>query len=333
MCKHIVCIGGGNGLSNLLSELKDTDFQVTAIVSVMDSGGSTGKIRKRYNVIAFGDIRRALAALCASTSEVSGDCSSTSEVKSADTSEVGIGRIKKNFNYRYKSGKNKGHTVGNLFLLNLFKKYGSEKKAIKKASEILDIKEKVLPVTLDNVSLVARINSGKEIIGEDKIDTVRQKLDIKKIYLKPRAKINPEVLQEIKKADIIIIGPGDLYTSVLCNFAVDGLKQAVKKSKAKKIWINNLTNKLSETKDFRLTNYLDQIDKYIGKSVIDYVLYQSEPVGKDPIKNNLRTEELKNVRTKKKIQFIGDDFAEKKGKGFVHNGKKVIEIIKKIKYL
>ncbi len=302
---NIICIGGGNGLSNLLSELvKQKDFRISAIVTTMDSGGSTGKIRKEHNVIAFGDLRRALSAL--------------SENK----------ELKKEFNFRYKTGKEKGHVSGNLFLLNLTKKLGSEKKAILEAHKILEIKGEVLPVTYDRVNIVAETKKGKKIVGEDKIDTAKSFLDIKNIYLSPLAKLNPSIKKVIQKADVILIGPGDLYTSVLCNFLVSGLRDEVRKSKAKKIWINNLTNKLSETNGFQLKDYLNEIDKYLGLDIIDYVIYQNKPVGDKSVTG------VKGVRGGKmmegRIQFIGDDFATRKNKELVHNVKKIIKTINQI---
>jgi uncharacterized cofD-like protein len=300
MSYNIVAIGGGNGLSNLLSALqKEKDFKVSAVVSTMDSGGSTGIIRKEHNVIAFGDLRRALAAM--------------SENK----------ELKKEFNYRYKKGINSGHTAGNLFLLNLTQKFGSEKKAVAEAHKILQIKGEVIPVTYIKTNIVAVTKSGKKIVGETNIDTAQKFLDIKKINLVPSAKANKQALKALEEADIVLIGPGDLYTSVLCNFAVLGLKEALKRSKAKKIWINNLTNKISETKEFRLKNYLEEIDKYIGLDIIDYVLYQEKPIGQDPI--------LDKGVTGVKGKFIGDDFAMKKDSIYLHNVKKIIKYIRKLK--
>lgn len=302
MSKKLVAIGGGNGLSNLLTGLKEEDFDITAVVSVMDSGGSAGVIRQQYDTLAYGDIRRALAALA----------------KNSALANI--------FNHRFDKGQGlAGHTLGNLFLLALKQSLGSENKAFLAAEAILQIKGRVLPITLAKTHLRAELENGQVIKDEANIDVPKHngKLRINKLYLSKQATINPEVKSALEKADIITIGPGDLYTSLVANLLIKGLPAAIKKSKAKKIWINNLTNKYGETPGFSLSNYLNEIDKYLGANMIDYVLYQQKPLGQDSIKNDLK--KIKNPKI-----LIGADFASKKNGKLIHNCKKIIPIIKNI---
>lgn len=274
MRKVITLIGGGHGLSGMINVLKkEPSFQVNTIVSVMDSGGSTGIIRYEYDALAFGDIRRALAS-------------------GAENKELA-----KLFEYRFEKGFLAGHSLGNLILLGLAQQYNSEKIAFEKARQMFGIKNKIIPVTFDKVELVAELNNGKEIIGEANIDKINLKkaVKIKKIFLRPTAALNQEAGKLIKKSDIIIIGPGDLYTSVLCNFCVGGLKKAVSKSKAVKIWINGCANSC-ETQNYKLSDYIAQIDQYVGINAVDYIIYQDKPITNDPIEND-----LENIKEQQKL--------------------------------
>lgn len=253
----IVTIGGGTGNYVSLMGLKKYDLELSAIVNMFDDGGSTGVLRDELGVLPPGDVRQCLVALS----------------KSSKT-------LRELFNYRFEEGGLKGHTFGNIFLSALEKQSGSMKEAINEVGNVLRIKGKVVPVTFTkNSKLCVDLEDGKTIVGETHIDEVEKKevrAPIKKIYIKPKAKLNEEVLMEIKNADYILIGPGDLYTSVLPNILVDGVPNAIKKSKAKKIFVINLMTKRGHTTGFGAEKHVIEMEKYLGKGVLDYVLVNSE---------------------------------------------------------
>jgi uncharacterized cofD-like protein len=183
------------------------------------------------------------------------------------------------FNYRYDNGGLSGHSFGNIFLSTLEKMTGGLDLAIEEAGRILRIKGQVLPVTLRNTRLVAVLKNGKKITGEGKIYSNNIDLaNLKKLYLKPTANINPEIIKAMAQADKIIINPGDLYSSLIPNFLVKGMPQAIAKAKAsaKIIYIGNLMTKPGQTDGYSLVDYVRVIEKYLGKGIIDYVIYNKE---------------------------------------------------------
>jgi len=245
--KKIVVIGGGTGSFTILSGLKKYPVELTSIVSMMDSGGSTGILRDEFGVLPPGDVRRCLVALSDSTI------------------------MRELFEYRFKKGKAlNGHTIGNLLLTALNEITGSDEEAILKASDILRIKGKVLPVTLDNCHLGAEFANGKKIIGEAKIG----KQKVKHIFLTKKAKIFSEAKKAILEADLIILGPGDFYTSILPNLLVTGVTQAINKSKAKTVFVCNIMTK-GETKGFKAKDFVEELSKYL-QSIPDFVLMNNK---------------------------------------------------------
>lgn len=249
--KHFVIIGGGTGTFTVLSALKKYPVKLSAIVSMADDGKSTGILRDQYGVLPPGDVRRALVAL------------------SEDSS-----MMRKLFEYRFKKGDFGGHSVGNLLLSALEKITGNFATAVEEASKILNVKGKVIPVTLDNVRLHAKLRDGTLIKGETNIDIAKgpARAPIKNIWLEPRARIHKAAKEAILNADAIIIGPGDLYTSLIPNLLVSGVPEAIQKSQAKKIYICNLMTKFGETDGFFVENFVNEIEKYVGKNVLDLVL-------------------------------------------------------------
>jgi len=251
--KKVVAIGGGTGLSVLLSGLKKYPVDLTAIVTVSDSGGSSGRLRKEYGVLPPGDIRNCIVALA--------------EEESLMTKLV---------NYRFEGNKGLGgHSLGNLLLVALSDIIGDFPKAIKEISRVLKVKGKVLPATTEEVNLLAETNKGLIIEGEINIDlgTYKGKKKIKKVFLKPaNVSAYPQALSAIKKAEVIIIGPGDLFTSILPNLLIGDIAQAIIKSKAQKIYVCNVANKFTETHKFKVSDYLKKIKEHLGENVFDYVL-------------------------------------------------------------
>ncbi len=250
--KNIVTIGGGTGTFTVLSALKSLPVHLSAIVSMADDGGSTGRLRDELGVLPPGDIRRALIAL-------------------SESEKI----LRELFNYRFEEGELSGHNFGNLFLSTLEKITGSFEKSLEETIKLLRVKGDVLPVTLDNVRLCAETHEGKIIFGEKNISNPQQNNNtpkIKKIFLRPKANLNPKIYKIIEQANLIIIGPGDLYSSIMPNFLVNGLTGAIKSSKAKKLYICNLMTRHGETDGFKASDFVKKIVNHIPESHLDYVL-------------------------------------------------------------
>src|SRR3989344_297873 len=245
---HFVVMGGGTGTFTVLSALKAYDVQLSAIVSMADDGGSTGILRDQYGVLPPGDVRRALVAL----------------------SEASV-ELRELFNYRFSSGDFAGHSFGNLFLSTLEKIQGNFGSAVEEASRILNVKGNVIPVTLGNVRLYARLQDGTTLSGETNIDIPkrgRSRAPIDTVWLRPKAKINPHAEKAIMDADVVVIGPGDIYTSIIPNLLVSGVPKALQQSKARKVYVCNLMTKFGETQNFTAMNFLDAIERYLGKDIL-----------------------------------------------------------------
>lgn len=249
--KKVVVIGGGTGVFTVLSGLKVYPYKLSAIVSMADDGGSTGALREEFGILPPGDIRRALIAL--------------SSVDNKILSEL--------FNFRFEEGSSlKGHSLGNLLITALERITGNFRDAVYEATKILNVKGEVVPVTLTPTRLAAELENGEIIKGETNIDIPKHdgKLHIKKLYLKPEVSANPDAISTIEHADTIILGPGDLYTSIIPNLLVKGIVPAIKASKAKKIYVVNIMTKLGETYGFCASDFLTTLEHYLGKNIIDY---------------------------------------------------------------
>jgi len=248
----IVAIGGGTGLSTLLRGLKKYNNNITAIVTVADDGGSSGRLRKELGVLPPGDIRSCLVSM--------------SEEESL------MARL---FQYRFKSkGSLSGHSFGNLFLTAMSDISGSFDNAIRKSAEVLAIRGRVLPVTLSDVCIEAQLENGAVIRGESSIPKAGGK--IKQISLVPNMPpAAPEVLDSLKKADVIIFGPGSLYTSIIVNLCVAGISEAVKASNAYKIYVSNIMTQPGETDGYKLSDHIKAIEKHSYKGIIDCAIANS----------------------------------------------------------
>ncbi len=251
--KKIVVIGGGTGVFTVLSGLREHFDDLTAIVAMSDEGGSTGLLREDFGVLPPGDIRRALVAL--------------SRTENKMLSEL--------FNYRFKEGNGlKGHSFGNLMLTALERLTGSFENAVAEAARMLSVEGRVLPVTLTSTRLCAELTDGTIIKGENNIDVPKHNgdLKIKKVWLEPKAKLNPEVRRAILGADLIVLCPGDLYTSLIPNILVSGMTEALRKAKGKVVYLVNVMTKYGETNGYRACDFLRKVEKYAGKGIIDYVV-------------------------------------------------------------
>ena len=260
--KSVVVIGGGTGSYNVLTGLKNTPCRITAVVAMTDSGGSSGRLRDEFGHLPPGDLRQCLLAL-----------------SQDDHASMLLRQL---FNYRFDKGTGLGgHSFGNLFLTALTEITGSTDAAIREAGRLLGIKGQVLPVTLTNVALGARLENGKEVIGEANLDRriVDPDVPIDYVFLKPKAFVYPLTAQTLETADAIVIGPGDLYTSIITNLLVDGVTSAIRRSKAKKIYICNLMTKHGESDGFKASDFVREVCSYLGdESALDYVIVNNAPL-------------------------------------------------------
>lgn len=301
----IVVIGGGTGSFMVLSALRDCPVELSSIVSMADNGGSTGRLRDQYGVLPPGDVRRALVAL-------------------SDTSQT----LRDLFNYRFSAGDLHEHSFGNIFLSALEKITGNFEDAVNEAAKILNIRGKVIPVTLDKVTLCARLVNDIVIKGETDIDIPKHnpEIPIKKIWLSPKAKINPAASQAILAADMIVIGPGDLFTSLIPNLLVGGTVNAIRRSRAKKIYVCNLMTKFGETHGFKAQDFVDKIEEYLGKGILDYAIFNNKKpqtsVLRHYLEENSHFVEVSGLDLKKKKpRFILEDLLDV-GKFVRHNPRK-----------
>lgn len=251
----IVVIGGGTGTFTVLSGLKRYPVDLTAVVTMADDGGSTGVLRDEFGVLPPGDVRQCLVAL-------------------ADEDLV----MRKLFNHRYDRGGLKGHSFGNIFISTLEQVTGNIDKAIDVAANVLSIRGRVVPVTLDQIALHAELANGKVLNGESAFMEYQlvSKYGIKKIYLDPAGTANPKALKAIEEADLIVVGPGKLYTSILPNFLVKGVSLALTRSKAKKVFVANLMSQQGHTDNFSVSDYVKALERYIGKQVFDTILFNTK---------------------------------------------------------
>jgi uncharacterized cofD-like protein len=248
----ILAIGGGTGLPRALEGLKTYSEKPTAIVTVTDSGRSSGVIREQYGILPPGDARNCLIAL------------SESEEQEKDLYQL--------FQYRFNKGSLNGMSLGNLLMTALTDITGSFEQAIKKASKILAIKGKVLPSTLTSTHICAELEDGSTVEEEFNV-RAPQKPPIKRVFLKSNnVECPPEAISEIGKADIIVIGPGSLYTSIITNLLVGGIKEALQSTKAVKIYICNIVTQPGQTDNYTASDCVKTIIKYLGEGILDYVL-------------------------------------------------------------
>lgn len=246
----IVVVSGGTGGFTVLSGLKRYYRHITAIVSMADDGGSSGQLRDELGVLPPGDVRQCLVALSRSS------------------------RTRDLFNYRFEEGSFKGHSFGNLFLTALEKVTGDFYQGVALAGDILRTSGRVEPVTLDKVVLA--MQDGKRVLaGQHQIDIKEFAEQRPEIWLEPRPTANPRALEAIKQADIIVVVPGSLYTSLGATLVVPGIGRALERSKAKKIYVCNLVNKPGQTDDFAVADYADEIERMAGAEFLDVVLYNT----------------------------------------------------------
>lgn len=316
----VVVIGGGTGLSILLQGLKQKFHNLTAIVTVADDGGGSGVLREDLGMLPPGDIRSCIIAL-------------------ANTEPT----MEKLLNHRFSDGRLKGQSFGNLFIAAMNEISGSFEDAIKKASEILAVTGRVLPVSNEDVHLVAHLENGKIIKGESNIpkQVLKEGSRIDKItYDKENVKPILEVKEAILSADIIIVGPGSLYTSIMPSLIIEDVQIALKKSNAQKIFVSNVMTQPGETDNYSIREHYQAAIKHLGNDIFDYII-ANEGSLKDEIREKYSKEHseilfMEEEDTKffkeKNVEVLKDNFIEVK-KGYVRHdalkiAEKLVEIVK-----
>lgn len=275
--KKLVAIGGGTGLSVLLKGLKEYPLDLSAIVTMTDDGMSSGRLRKTFHILPPGDIRKIIVAL-----------SSREDI------------IKSLFEYRFKRGKGlSGHSLGNLLILALERITGSFPQAISQACQILASKGKVIPATWQNIGLIAQLQSGKKIIGERQAYNKGKKDPIINISLnQDSVQANQEAVSAIKSADVILIGPGSLWTSVIPNFLIKDILQAVlANKKAQKIYICNVSTERGETQNYSVPDHIRILTDHSQKNIFSHVLVNNRIIKTS--QKTYKLGEINNITTAK----------------------------------
>ncbi|SKA86998.1 conserved hypothetical protein, cofD-related [Clostridium sp. USBA 49] len=281
----IVVIGGGTGLSTMLRGLKHYTSNITAIVTVADDGGGSGDLREDLGILPPGDIRNCILAL-------------------ADTEPL----MEELLQYRFKGGRLENQSFGNLFLAAMDGISSNFEEAVQKMSSVLAVTGKVLPVTLDNVILKARLKDGTIAEGESKIgkEVLERNSPIDRVFLEPsNARALKEAVNAIKEADAVILGPGSLYTSVIPNLLVEDISSALKKTKAIKIYVANIMTQPGETDNYGVKEHLQAIFKHAGGEIVDYVI-----ANKGKIEKSL---EEKYLEEGSKLVTVDEEEIEKMG--------------------
>lgn len=269
MNKKIVVLGGGTGLSTLLRGLKQFPLDITAIVSVCDDGRSTGVLRKEFNIPAVGDLRQVIVAL-------------------SETEPL----IEKLFNYRFLTSSDlNNHAVGNLLLAALTNITGNMSDGIESLSKVLNLKGKVLPLTEDNVILMGKMSDGSIIEGEHNITEYNGKIE--EVFYKEEPVVTPEAIDAVKNADLIILSMGSIFTSIIPNLICKQMKDAIDESKAKVMYVCNMTTQPGETDDFKVSDHIKLLNTYLGKKKIDVVIANSGHIDSE-VANRYATLEQKD---------------------------------------
>ncbi len=277
----LVAIGGGTGLSILISGLKDK-FDVSAIVTVGDNGGGSGILRADLNMLPPGDIRNCLLALSNAPDSLS-----------------------KLLSYRFKKGGLNGQSLGNLMIAGMTEEFGSFEQAIYFLSKALNIKGNVYPVSLDPMDLVANLSNGDTIYGESEIAifSLKRKAKINEIYLNQPCNISVDAREAIREADIVTLGPGSLYTSVICNLLVDDVRDLLKDKKI--AYVSNVMTQPEETYNYTLRDHIEEIERYLGRD-LDFVFANDVLPEKEVLAKYKDEGSIPVVPSKDDYDFYGD---------------------------
>ena len=314
--KKIVTIGGGTGNSILLRGVKNFTSNITTIVTVADDGGGSGVLREDLGMLPPGDIRNCLVAL-------------------ANTEPI----MEKLINYRFSNGQLKGQSLGNLLIAAMNDICGDFNEAIKEISNVLAITGKVLPMTLDNVKLFAELEDGSTIEGESNITFLNRKNGgkIKRVYTSPKLLLPlKESIDSIMDADIVLLGPGSLYTSIIPNLLVTDISQALKETKAEVVYILNIMTQPGETNSYSVTDHVAAIIDHANSNIIDKIVVNSKEVDKyakyryKSIENSTPiyiTDEDRENMEKLGIEIIEADICDISYDYIVHDSNKLMKTI------
>jgi uncharacterized cofD-like protein len=310
----VVVIGGGTGLSVLLRGLKNYTSNITAVVTVADDGGGSGVLRADLGILPPGDIRNCILAL-------------------ADTEPV----MEQLLEYRFQGGSLKGQSFGNLFIAAMMGISGNFEEAVKRISQVLAVTGQVLPFTLDDITLYAQLKNGRVVKGESNIPftVVEDNSPIEKVFVKPEhPEVLPEVLEAIKCAEAIVLGPGSLYTSIIPNLLVEDVVKAIDMSKAIKIYVCNIMTQLGETCRFTVSDHVKALEEHAGRKILDYVIVNNGEIkdsylqkyardGSQPVK-------LDAERIRPGIKVVSEDLVSVEREYLRHNPMKLAYLIVKL---
>lgn len=261
MRKKVVVLGGGTGMSSLLRGLKEFPIDITAVVSVCDDGQSTGRLRREFNIPAVGDIRKVLVSL-------------------SETEPL----VEQLLNYRFNTTSDlNGHTVGNLLLTAMGNMTGNMSDGIEAISKILNLHGKILPLTEDNVTLVAKMSDGEVVEGEHNITECGKK--IKKVYYLEKPKINYAVLDEIRKSDLVILSMGSIYTSIIPNLLCKEIIDLLEEIDTPIMYTCNMMTQPGETDGLMVSDHINIINQYLGKRKIDVIVANDGKISEEMRKN------------------------------------------------
>jgi uncharacterized cofD-like protein len=308
----IVAIGGGTGLSTMLRGLKTFSSNITAVVTVADDGGGSGVLRQELGMLPPGDIRNCILAL-------------------ADTEPL----MEQLLQYRFKEGKLKGQSFGNLFLAAMDGISSSFEEAVRRMSDVLAVTGRVLPVTLNDVTLCAELEDGSIVCGESQIGKHSNfnKCRIKRVYMEP-ADAEPlnEVIDAIEQADAIVLGPGSLYTSIIPNLLVRGICPAIKKSSALKVYVCNVMTQPSETEEYSVSDHIRALEDHSCSGIIDVCIVNNSVIP-DELREKYHNDGADQVRIDRErieeagIMLIEGDYASLKNNLVRHDPQKLAEAV------
>lgn len=301
MNKKVVVLGGGTGLSTLLRGLKQFPIDITAIVSVCDDGSSTGILREEFNIPAVGDIRRVIVSL-------------------SETEPL----VQELFNYRFHTTSDlDGHTVGNLLLTAMTEITGNLSDGIESLSKVLNLKGKVVPLTEDNVTLMAEMEDGSIVEGEHHITVDRR--NIKRVFYKEEPTPTSEAIKAILEADLIVLSTGSLFTSIIPNLICDKIVDALEKSPAKIMYVCNMMTQPGETDGFTVTDHVSMLNQYLGQRKVDVVIANNGKIDATLAEKYETLEQKDAVKydaqnfSKMNNQVIGDDLVTVSNNMIRHN--------------
>ncbi|MDD5477891.1 MAG: YvcK family protein [Candidatus Omnitrophica bacterium] len=279
---RIVAVGGGTGLSVLLSGLKNYSSNISAVVTVADNGGSSGRLRQQFDVLPPGDIRNCLVAL-------------------ADAPAL----MRDLFQFRFDGNSEfSGHSFGNLFLTVMTRLTGDFEKAIKETSKVLALRGQVIPSTLEDVTLVAHFNDGSTVIGEDQIPRARKAIN--RVNLTPeQPPATQDALKAIREAQIIILGPGSLYTSIIPNLLIKEITKEIAESEALKVYVCNMMTQSGETDGYSVSDHIKALVKHSHVRILDYCLVNNGEVPQEILGRYSKDKSVIVTNDRKKVEGVG----------------------------